>query len=162
MPAFNHVASLGGNGSCLGSGDSRLAAALIAAFSTVVKGGFIPQARHGGRLTVAVAVAGSKFEGTGFEKEQMGQIQLAFIGLEEGGGCFAIEGGRGDNDLPGADGAGTAGLAVALRGLSALPFCGLGWIVIFGDDFKKPALLGSSSQVSWKSLITKQGGVRET
>lgn len=139
----------------MGSGDSRLAAALIAAFNTVVKGGFIPQARHGGRLAVAVAVAGSKFEGTGFEKEQIGQIQLAFIGLEGGGGCFVIVGGSGDNDLPGADVAATAGLAVALRDLSALPFCGLGWIVIFGDDFKNPALLGSTSQVSWRSLITK-------
>lgn len=40
-------------------------------------GGFIPQAKHGANGLCALAVAGSKFEGTGFEKEQIGQIHVA-------------------------------------------------------------------------------------
>lgn len=67
-----------------GKGVFRLVAAVIAAFNTVVKGGLIPHARHGGRLIVAVAVAGSKFEGTGLEKVHIGQIQVALIGFGEG------------------------------------------------------------------------------
>lgn len=66
-------------------GASLFVAALIAAFSTVVKGGLIPHAKHGGSGTAAVAVAGSKFDGTGLEKEQIGQIHVALTGLEEGG-----------------------------------------------------------------------------
>lgn len=52
--------------------------AAIAALISSSRGGLIPQALHG-RITVfALAVAGSKVAGTGFEKEQMGQIQVAF------------------------------------------------------------------------------------
>lgn len=36
----------------------------------------MPQARHGG-MGVREARAGSKFEGTGFEKEHMGHTQVA-------------------------------------------------------------------------------------
>ena len=43
---------------------------------TCTVGGFIPQARHGG-IGVRDASAGSKFEGTGFEKEQMGHTHVA-------------------------------------------------------------------------------------
>lgn len=82
-----------------GRGGSRLAAALIAAFRTVVKGGLIPHARHGGKWVVAFAVAGSKFEGTGFEKEQMGQIHVEFTGVE-GDFCGAIDEGRVEGGLP--------------------------------------------------------------
>jgi hypothetical protein len=49
----------------------------IAAFTTWTRGGFMPHARHGGKGVWAFAVAGSKFDGTGFENEQMGQIQVA-------------------------------------------------------------------------------------
>jgi hypothetical protein len=38
----------------------------------------MPQARQGGSGVEAVAVAGSKLEGTGFENEQMGQTHVAF------------------------------------------------------------------------------------
>jgi len=48
----------------------------IAALTTCTVGGLIPQARHGG-IGVREANAGSKFEGTGFEKEQMGHTQVA-------------------------------------------------------------------------------------
>jgi hypothetical protein len=67
----------------LGKGDSRLDAALIAALSTVVNGGLIPHARQGGKFVAALAVAGSKFEGTGFENVHIGQTQVALIGLKE-------------------------------------------------------------------------------
>ena len=48
----------------------------IAAFTTCTVGGLIPQARHGG-IGVRDARAGSKFEGTGFEKEHIGHTQVA-------------------------------------------------------------------------------------
>lgn len=117
-----------------GRGVSLLAAALIAAFNTVVKGGLIPHARQGGRCVAAVAVAGSKFDGTGFEKVHIGQIQVALMGF-----------GDGDGDAPGCtsgwrvDCWGTAGLEVVLRDLSVLLFCGFGYIVTLGDDFRKRA-----------------------
>lgn len=84
------VLSSTGNIFELGKGGSRLAepaAALIAALRTVVNGGLIPQARHGGKLTAGVAVVVSKFEGTGLENEQMGQIQVALIGFGEDDEC---------------------------------------------------------------------------
>lgn len=55
----------------------------MAAFTTCIVGGLMPQARHGG-IGVRDASAGSKFDGTGFEKEQMGQTQDADI---DGGGA---------------------------------------------------------------------------
>lgn len=42
----------------------------------------MPQARHGGRGVFAFADAGSKFDGTGFEKEHIGQIHVAFEGTD--------------------------------------------------------------------------------
>lgn len=36
----------------------------------------MPHVRHGGRGKLSVAVVGSKFDGTGFVKEHIGQIQL--------------------------------------------------------------------------------------
>lgn len=78
---------------------AALAAALTAAFKMVVKGGLIPHARHGGKWVVGFAVAGSKFEGTGFEKEQMGQIHVEFTEVE-GDLCEVIDGGRVESGLP--------------------------------------------------------------
>jgi hypothetical protein len=52
--------------------------AAMAAFTTCMVGGLIPQARHGG-IGVRDASAGSKFDGTGFEKEHMGHTQDAVI-----------------------------------------------------------------------------------
>jgi hypothetical protein len=73
---------MAGDETMLGRGESRVVAALIAAFSTVVNGGFIPHARQGGKCVAALAVAGSKLEGTGLENVHMGQTQVAFIGLK--------------------------------------------------------------------------------
>jgi hypothetical protein len=49
----------------------------IAALTTCTKGGLMPHAKHGGNGVCALAVAGSKFSGTGLEKEQMGHIHVA-------------------------------------------------------------------------------------
>jgi hypothetical protein len=66
------------------AGDPRFAAAAIDAFSIVASGGLIPHARHGGSGVEAVAVAGSKLDGTGFEKEQIGHTQVTFTALGAG------------------------------------------------------------------------------
>lgn len=63
----------------------RFDMAAIAALVTCTSGGLIPHARHGGKGVLAFAVAGSKFDGTGFEKEHIGQIQVAFVSLGGGG-----------------------------------------------------------------------------
>lgn len=55
-----------------------------AAFTTSNSGGFIPQARHGGSGVRALAVAGSKLEGTGLEKEH---IEHTHVALSVGGGA---------------------------------------------------------------------------
>lgn len=137
-------------------GASRLVAALIAAFRMVVKGGLMPHARHGGSGTAAVAVAGSKFDGTGLENEQIGQIHVTLTGFGVGGWYGAVDWGRGDSGFTGwrDDAWANAGLAVALRGLSGLFFCGLENIVIFGEDFKKPACNTPASQhrIMWTCM----------
>ena len=46
----------------------------------------MPQARHGGSGVCALAVVASKFDGTGLEKEQIGHIHVAFVGLVRGVG----------------------------------------------------------------------------
>lgn len=51
----------------------------IAALSTCVRLGLMPHARQGGNGLFAVAVVGSKFEGTGFEKLQMTHTQVAAV-----------------------------------------------------------------------------------
>lgn len=51
----------------------------IAAFSTRVHDGFIPHAKHGARGVRSSAECGSKFDGTGFENEQIGHIQVAML-----------------------------------------------------------------------------------
>ena len=39
----------------------------------------MPHARHGASEVYSFAVAGSKFDAMGFEKEQIGQIHVAFL-----------------------------------------------------------------------------------
>ncbi len=60
------------------AGAGLLEMAAMAAFTTCIIGGLMPQARHGG-IGVRDASAGSKFDGTGFEKEHMGHTQDALI-----------------------------------------------------------------------------------
>jgi hypothetical protein len=56
----------------------------MAALRIVAKGGFIPQAKHGGKGVEAVAVVGSKFEGTGLENEHIGHTQVTVTGVRDG------------------------------------------------------------------------------
>lgn len=68
---FPALASFGsGPGACL------FDIPAIAALTTCTVGGFMPQARHGG-IGVRDASAGSKFDGTGLEKEHIGHTQVA-------------------------------------------------------------------------------------
>jgi hypothetical protein len=57
----------------------RLIAFAMAALITSDHVGLIPQARHGGSGMDSGAVCGSKFEGTGFEKEQIGHIHVPVL-----------------------------------------------------------------------------------
>lgn len=86
--------------------------AAIAALTTCTNGGFIPHARHGGNGVRAFAVAGSKFDGTGFEKEHIGHTQVALRAGEDAGaglprlsgvteGLLAAVGGPRDRSLEG-------------------------------------------------------------
>lgn len=45
----------------------------------------MPHAKHGANGVCALAVVGSKFAGTGFEKEHMGHIQVAELAGEGSG-----------------------------------------------------------------------------
>lgn len=98
----------------------------MAAFTTCIVGGLMPQARHGG-IGVRDASAGSKLDGTGFEKEQMGHTQDALI--EGAGAGLFRRSGDPDEGLcaSGADRPRDSWLA------------GLGNKVILGDDLRKPA-----------------------
>ena len=73
--------SLGG-----GPGAGLFDMAAMAALTTCTVGGLMPQARHGG-TGVREAKAGSKLEGTGFEKEHIGHTQVA-LGAGAGAGLL--------------------------------------------------------------------------
>lgn len=100
----------------------------------------MPHAKQGGRLVDTVAVAGSKLDGTGFEKEHIEQIQVAFTGFGDGDfGCEArscevsvLAGWR-------FEACGIDGLLPTLLEISSLFFAGFGCRTIFADDFRKPA-----------------------
>lgn len=73
-----------------GDGEGRLLAFDIAAFRTWLKVGLIPQARQGARGVWALAVVGSKLEGTGLEKLQIVQTQVAAVTVGgSAGGLYA-------------------------------------------------------------------------
>jgi len=85
----------------------RFDKAAIAALTTCTRGGLMPQARHGGKGVRSFAVLGSKLDGTGFENEQMGHIQVAFgsrTGAGEGAegrpGVAYLLGGVDPRELP--------------------------------------------------------------
>jgi len=110
----------------------------MAALSTVVKEGLIPHARHGANGVCSSAVSGSKFEGTGFEKEQIEQIQVAvLLGVGSGVGRWKGLSARANGDA-------VALLEGPLR-LDSPRVCiedrflGLGTRVIFGDDLRNLA-----------------------
>lgn len=113
--------SLGG---AAGAGLFEMAA--MAALTRCMAGGLMPQARHGG-IGVREASAGSKLEGTGLEKEQMGQTQEA---LRDGAGAGLFR----------RSGEAEAGLAVMEAARPRVSWlAGLGKRVILGEDLRKPA-----------------------
>ena len=67
----------------LSSSCRRFAFAATAAFRTSAKGGLIPQAKQGGNGKASVAMVGSKFDGTGFENEHIGQTQVPIMAGNE-------------------------------------------------------------------------------
>ena len=87
-----------------GPGAGRFDMAAIAAFTTCTVGGFMPQARHGG-MGVRDARAGSKLEGTGLEKEQIGHTHVALAGGGGGAGLLC----RGGVDEDETEGVGATG-----------------------------------------------------
>jgi len=104
----------------------------IAALTTSTNGGFIPQARHGGSGVRAFAVVGSKLDGTGFEKEHIGQTQVA-----------ATDGGAGGTGLARRSGA-VARLEAARGGPRDARLEGFAYRVILGDDLRKPTCRSSA------------------
>ena len=118
--------------------NTLLVALDIAALRTRAKGGLIPHARHGANGVCSVAVCGSKFDGTGFEKEQIGHIQVAV--LAGGGSGFDRW-----NGLSVRDKGDALALLEGVERLDIARFCtedrfeGLGMRVIFAEDFRKPA-----------------------
>lgn len=146
--ASSHTSELGreasgrplmGIGALIGDEEGNLFVALeIAAFNTWARGGLMPHAKHGASGVWALAVAGSKFEGTGLEKEHIGHIHVpALIGDDSAVGRW--------NGLSARD----SGDAVALlEGVARLVrlrcwiddrFDGFGTSVILAEDFIKPA-----------------------
>lgn len=124
-------------GLAFGAGEAggRLVVLAMAAFKTWGKDGLIPQARHGGRGVCAFAAAGSKFEGTGFEKLQIVQTHVAEEAGLGSGGFLGELSWRGElvNAVRDAAAAELAGLRRDAR------FEGFGTMVILGDDFQNPA-----------------------
>lgn len=82
----------------------------------------MPQARHGGSGVLAVAVAGSKLEGTGFEKLHITQTQVAAVA----GWNWGCRTRRLDRLDP-------------FAGAASMRLGGLGTSVIFADDLRNPA-----------------------
>lgn len=115
----------------------RCVALDMAAFRTWAKGGLIPQAKQGAKGVCTLAVVGSKFEGTGFEKEHIGQIHVPVVM-----GAGAALGNR-KGESPRAIGLAVALLEGVLRP-DRLRFCtedrldGFGTRVILEEDLRKP------------------------
>lgn len=112
----------------------------------------MPQARHGANGVCTLAVAGSKLDGTGFEKLQIAQTQVAEVT------CGGSEGGL--NALSDRDGgvalfrAGVRPALDAACGRMEALFIGLGTMVTFGDDLRKRAL-NSYFSTSLRSRATE-------
>ena len=121
-------------------GGARFVALDIEALRTRAKGGLIPHAKQGANGVCSFDVCGSKFEGTGFENEQIGHIQVPVLA---GAGSDV---GRWNGLSLRVNGDAVALLDGAVR-LDIARFCtddrleGFGTRVIFADDFKKPAFV---------------------
>jgi hypothetical protein len=139
-------------------GTGRLEALDIAAFKTRASGGLTPHAKHGAKGVCSLAVVGSKFGGTGLEKEQMRHIQVAVL-AGEGSGA-----GRW-NGLSARDSGDAVALLDGVLRFDIARFCiedciedrldGFGTRVIFGEDFKKPACSDVRRRISFQGRIQK-------
>lgn len=100
----------------------------------------MPQARHGAMGVSALALLGSKLEGTGLENEQIGHTHVAGPRVGTGEGAFA----RADGEAVRLR-AGESINVSGLEGLNVLRICkdacfvGFGYNVTFGEDLRKPA-----------------------
>jgi hypothetical protein len=99
----------------------------MAALTTCTNGGLMPHARHGGNGVRALAVEGSKLDGTGLENEHIGHTHVAL----EGG----TEAGAGLPCLSGVVGAVLASAGVPRDNC----FEGFGKRVILAEDLMNPA-----------------------
>jgi hypothetical protein len=95
----------------------------------------MPQARHGGNGVCALAVEGSKLDGTGLEKLQMVQTHVAVLawGGSTGGALIGLSVRVTDEELPFPD------ASPGDRGCREDRFVALGISVILADDLRKPA-----------------------
>jgi hypothetical protein len=133
--------------------DCLLVALFIAAFSTWVKAGLIPHARHGGRGVRALAVAGSKLEGTGFEKLQMVHTHVAELAGDGSTGA----GLRGLSDRGTGEELLSLGEPVPAAGdldCNEERFVGFGIKVTLAEDLRKPACSTCSQQRDLRVPIT--------
>lgn len=104
----------------------------------------MPHAKHGGRGVCALAVAGSKFDGTGFEKLHIVQTQVAEVfgdGSTGAGRKGLSDRGTGDAVLFLGEPEPTAGDL----DWTEERFEGLGISVTLGEDLRKPACSEKSS-----------------
>jgi len=108
----------------------------IAALTTWTYGGLIPHAKQGGIGEFSFEVDGSKLEGTRLEKEHIGHIQVALVGIRCAG-VFLVFEFPGLPTLPAEEGCPRSMLAVLCAREKCL--AAFGYMVIFGDDFMKPA-----------------------
>lgn len=95
----------------------------------------MPQAKHGGSGVWAFAVEGSKLDGTGFEKLQMVQTQVAVLGggVSTGGARMGLSVLCVDKEEP------LPGVSPGDRGCRDERLVALGIKVIFADDLRNPA-----------------------
>jgi hypothetical protein len=95
----------------------------------------MPQAKHGGNGVWALAVEGSKFDGTGLEKLQMVQTHVAVLagGGSTGGALMGLSVRVTDEELP------FPGATPGDRDCREDRFVALGISVILADDLRKPA-----------------------
>jgi hypothetical protein len=107
----------------------------MAAFRIWARVGLMPQAKQGGNGVWALAVEGSKFDGTGLGKLQMVQTQVAVLaGAGSTGGALlglSVRVAGEEVPLPGA--------SPGDRGWSDERFVALGIRVILAEDLRKPA-----------------------
>lgn len=113
----------------------------------------MPHAKQGANGVCALAVAGSKFNGSGFEKVHIGHIHVAELtGTGSGVGRW--------NGLSVRDNGDAVALLDGVLRLDTARFCteerleGFGTSVIFAEDLKKPACQGVRALLASKVITS--------